>query len=107
MILVLRGQISNLSPVMKKKGSVPLLQKGCDKMQTKKISISYNDYLRGINFLNIDEQLTLLEIISARLKKSIGQKKKSSIMQLEGLGANLWKGIDAHDYVQKERESWS
>jgi hypothetical protein len=81
--------------------------KGYDKMEARKTSITYSDCVKGINFLNIEEQLTLLEIISARLKKSIGQKKKSSIMQLEGLGANLWKGIDAHDYVQKERESWS
>jgi hypothetical protein len=81
--------------------------KGCDKMEARKTSIAYSDYVKGINFLNVDEQLALLELISARLKKSIGQKKKSSIMQLEGLGANLWKGIDAHDYVQKERESWS
>jgi len=75
-------------------------------METRKTSISYSDYVRGIKFLNIDEQLTLLEIISARLKKSIGQKKKSSIMELEGLGANMWKDIEAQDYVQKERESW-
>ena len=75
-------------------------------METRKTSISYSDYVRGIKFLNIDEQLTLLEIISARLKKSIGQKKKSSIMALEGLGANMWKDIEAQDYVQKERESW-
>ena len=78
--------------------------KGYDKMETRKTSISYSDYVTGIKFLNVDEQLALLELISARLKKSIGQKKKSSIMQLEGLGANLWKGIDAHDYVQKERD---
>jgi len=75
-------------------------------METRKTSISYSDYVRGIKFLNIDEQLTLLEIISARLKKSIGQKKKSSIMALEGLGANIWQDIEAQDYVQKERESW-
>jgi len=77
-------------------------------METRKTSISYSDYVKGIKFLNIDEQLTLLEIISARLKKSIGKKKKNSIMELEGLGANanIWKGIDAQDYVQKERESW-
>ncbi len=75
-------------------------------METRKTSISYSDYVRGIKFLNTDEQLTLLEIISARLKKSIGQKKKNSIMQLEGLGANIWKGIDAQDYVKKERDSW-
>jgi len=80
--------------------------RGRKKMETRKTSISYSDYVRGIKFLNIDEQLTLLEIISARLKKSIGQKKKSSIMELEGLGANMWKDIEAQDYVQKERESW-
>ena len=27
-------------------------------------------------------------------------------MELEGLGANIWKGLDAQDYVRKERESW-
>jgi hypothetical protein len=76
-------------------------------METKRMSLSYSDYVRGIRFLNIDEQLTLLEIISTRLKKSIGKRrKKNSIMELEGLGANIWKGIDAKDYVRKERESW-
>ena len=76
-------------------------------MTTKKTSISYSDYVRGIKFLNIDEQLTLLEIISARLKKSIGKKgKKNSIMALEGLGSHVWKGIDAQDYIQKERDAW-
>lgn len=82
-------------------------RKDSDKMETRRTSPSYNDYARGIKFLNIDEQLTLLEIISTRLKKSIGKRrKKNSIMELEGLGANIWKGIDAQDYVHKERESW-
>jgi len=80
--------------------------KGYNKMETRKTSISYSDYVRGIKSLNINEQLTLLEIISARLKKSIGKRRKNSIMELEGLGANIWKGIDAQDYVHKERESW-
>jgi hypothetical protein len=75
-------------------------------MEAKKISITYNDYVRGIQFLNVEEQLALLELISTGLKKKIGRKKKSSFMQLEGLGADVWNGIDAHDYVQKERESW-
>jgi len=76
-------------------------------METRKTSISYSDYVKGIKFLNTDEQLTLLEIISARLKKSIDKGgHKKSIMELEGLGANIWKGIDAQDYVHKERKSW-
>jgi hypothetical protein len=49
----------------------------------------------------------LVEIISARLKKVLRRKKiKHSILELEGLGAGIWKGIDAQQYVRNERESW-
>ena len=76
-------------------------------METRKTSISYSDYVKGIAYLDIDEQLTLLEVISARIKKSIIKKrKKNTIMELEGLGADIWKDIDAQDYVHKERASW-
>ena len=76
-------------------------------METERTSPSYNDYVRGIKFLNIDEQLTLLEIITTKLKKTLNKRRrKNSIMELEGLGANIWKGIDAQDYIRKERESW-
>jgi len=45
--------------------------------------------------------------MSARLKKTLKQEKaKHSVMELEGLGADIWKGIDAQQYVSKERESW-
>jgi len=27
-------------------------------------------------------------------------------MDLEGLGADIWKGIDVKAYVEKERASW-
>jgi len=81
--------------------------KGYDKMETRRTSLSYNDYVRGIKFLNIDKQSTLVETLTTWHKYSIGKKrKKNSIMELEGLGANIWKGIDAQDYVHKERESW-
>jgi hypothetical protein len=76
-------------------------------METRKIPISYSDYVKGIPFLDIDEQLTLLEVISARVKKSIRKRRnKNTIMELEGLGADIWKGIDAQEFVHKERSSW-
>jgi hypothetical protein len=28
------------------------------------------------------------------------------VMNLEGLGADIWKGVDAQAYVHKERSSW-
>lgn len=76
-------------------------------MNTKKVTPSYEDYVKGIRELKPEEQLNLVEIISAQLKKSLVEKKiKHSIMELEGLGADLWKGIDAQEYVCKERDSW-
>ncbi len=76
-------------------------------MGTKKVSLTYDDYVRGIQGLRPEEQLSLVEIISARLKKTLGRKKvKYSVMELEGLGADIWEGIDAQEYVSKERESW-
>ncbi len=48
-----------------------------------------------------------VEIISARLKKILKKGKvKHSIMKLEGLGTHIWKGVDAEDYILKERKSW-
>jgi len=76
-------------------------------MARKKISLTYDDYVRGIQGLRPEEQLSLVEIISARLKKTIWKKKREhSILELEGLGAEIWKDIDAKDYIRKERESW-
>lgn len=76
-------------------------------MLIKTKSLSYDDYVQGIQRLNPEEQLSLLEIISASLKRTLKKKHvKHSIMELEGLGAEIWEGIDAQEYVHKERESW-
>ncbi|GAJ17218.1 unnamed protein product, partial [marine sediment metagenome] len=42
-------------------------------MARKKISLKYDDYVRGIHDLRPEEQLSLVEIISARLKKTVGR----------------------------------
>ena len=73
-------------------------------MGRKKVSVRYDDLVREIQSLGPEEQLSLVEIISARLKKTLGEKKtKHSLLELEGLGAEIWKGIDAQEYVRKER----
>ena len=32
---------------------------------------------------------------------------KHSIMEMQGLGKQIWEGIDAQEYVDRERRSWS
>jgi hypothetical protein len=34
------------------------------------------------------------------------QRKTRSIMELQGLGAEIWKEESADEYLRKERESW-
>ena len=38
--------------------------------------------------------------------ESSKQRKTYNIMELQGLGAELWKDESADEYLQKERESW-
>ena len=69
--------------------------------------MSYKDYIYGIKLLSIEEQLNLLKIISNEVKNNFQKNnQKRSVMELEGLGADIWKGIDVQDYIRKERESW-
>ena len=76
-------------------------------MATSNVSQTYDDYVKGIQTLTPEEQLSLVKIISAGLKKTLkGNKSKHSVMELEGLGADIWKGVEAQEYVLKERNSW-
>ena len=76
-------------------------------MATSNVSQTYDDYVKKIKTLTPEEQLSLVKVISAGLKKTLrGKKAKHSVMELEGLGTDAWKGIDAQHYVSKERESW-
>lgn len=76
-------------------------------MMAKTKRYSYHDYVQGIEQLRLEELVNLLEVISTKLKKTIAQQQpRHSIMELEGLGADIWEGIDAQEYVRQERASW-
>lgn len=64
-------------------------------------------YERQIKVLPADERLRLLARIAADLAgETPAQPRKRSILELEGLGAELWQGIDAQEYVNKMRDEW-
>jgi hypothetical protein len=76
-------------------------------MAASNVSQTYDDYVKKIQTLTPEEQMSLIKVISAGLKKTLrGEKAKHSVMELEGLGADIWKGVDAQEYVLKERNSW-
>jgi YesN/AraC family two-component response regulator len=66
-------------------------------------------YQQHIKPLSHDEQLKLLAKIAEELandKKENEQPKKRSLLELEGLGAEIWEGIDAQEYVNELRNEW-
>lgn len=34
------------------------------------------------------------------------RRRKHSILELQGLGKEIWKGIDATEHIDRERNSW-
>ncbi len=66
-------------------------------------------YQLHIKPLSPDEQIKLLAKIAEELANGKDTKeptKKRSIMELHGLGAEIWEGIDAQEYVDELRNEW-
>ena len=42
------------------------------------------------------------------LKKTVVQKKREHrLFELEGLGTEVWSGVDVEKYIKRERDSWN
>ncbi len=65
-------------------------------------------YERHIKPLPSHEQLKLVELIARKMARARNASKqpKRSIMELHGLGAEIWEGIDAQEYVNELRKEW-
>jgi hypothetical protein len=65
-------------------------------------------YEQHIKPLPLAERLRLVEMIAREVAAAAEEKSisKRSILELEGLGADLWEGIDAQEYVNELRKEW-
>jgi hypothetical protein len=66
-------------------------------------------YEQHIKPLSAAERLRLLEITARDLIQQASVQEeapKRSIMELHGLGAEIWHGIDAQQYVDELRKEW-
>ncbi|MBP0007147.1 MAG: hypothetical protein J7524_02860 [Roseofilum sp. Belize BBD 4] len=61
---------------------------------------------RHVQTLTPDEQLRLLEELAGMVRQRMLIQPKCNIMDLEGLGKDIWHGLDAQEYVNQER-AWT
>jgi hypothetical protein len=67
----------------------------------------YQEICHQVENLTPDEQLRLLEELASLVHRRVTPKPKRSIMELEGLGKEIWQGVDAQECVNQERDSWN
>jgi hypothetical protein len=54
----------------------------------------------------VEEKLKAVEDAISRAHEEAGILKRHSITELRGLGKGIWKGVDAQEYVNQERDAW-
>jgi len=67
---------------------------------------TYNQALILVQKLTIDEQFQLMEDLLTILRRQVEHKPLHSILELQGLGKEIWEGVDVQEYINQERDSW-
>ena len=65
---------------------------------------SYEQALRVAESLPREEQLRLIQELAEHTARAKGT---TSVLELCGLGQEIWQGQDAQEYVNRERASWN
>ena len=63
-------------------------------------------YEGQIRHLTPEQKLRLIALIAGELAADFPKRPRRSIMELHGLGAEIWQGIDAQEYVEQLRSEW-
>lgn len=67
----------------------------------------YNHVVSEIKTLKLTDQLRLLEQTAAIIRQKTRERHTRSIMELQGKGKDIWKGLDVNKYLNEERSSWN
>ena len=64
--------------------------------------------LSDLKDLDPDTYPAILEAITKLMSaRSLQAAESHSLLELRGLGKDLWEGVDIEDYIKRERDSWS
>ena len=65
-----------------------------------------NIYDEHIKPLPREQQVQLLDLLRNELQNAEGFGQRHSILELHGLGKEIWQGVDPKVYLQKLRDEW-
>jgi hypothetical protein len=65
-----------------------------------------NIYDEHIKSLPREQQVQLLDLLQTELENGDDNGQRHSILELHGLGKEIWQGVDGNEYVKKLRDEW-
>lgn len=68
---------------------------------------AYQDVLSRIQRLAPEDQFRLLEELASLARHQFIGSAQPSILELQGLGKEIWQDIDAQQYIDQERVTWN
>jgi len=68
---------------------------------------TYDDVLSRVQHLTPSDQFRLLEDLASLARRRAMAQTQRSILELQGLGKEVWQGVDAQEYIEQERASWN
>jgi hypothetical protein len=68
-------------------------------------TLSHSELLTIIQNPDTDEQLRLMEEVAMIVRNKM-RIRKHNILELKGLGKEIWESIDILEHINKKRDSW-
>lgn len=68
--------------------------------------MTVTELLEQARQMPLEERQELIKKLVDTLVETPATTKRHSLMELAGLGADLWQGMDAQEYVNQLRSEW-
>jgi hypothetical protein len=66
----------------------------------------YDQAKRSVEALPAADQMRLISELAGRLSGQVEGQPHRSLLELRGLGKDIWQGVDVDEYLRQERSSW-
>lgn len=69
-------------------------------------TITWQEVLTTVEELSWSDQLRLVAELLLRMQRKVTTNEPVDLLELAGVGAEVWIGIDTDAYLNEERDSW-
>ena len=69
-------------------------------------ALTWQEALVTVEKLPVADQLRLISELLLRMQNLSAASERLDLLDLAGVGADVWRDIDSDKYIDQERDSW-